>query len=294
AMADLPYHIYDVFTDTPYRGNPLAIVEEADGLTDAQMQAMAAEFNLSETIFVHPPADVANAAKVRIFTPRSELPFAGHPTIGCALHLAGGATGVVVLEEVAGRVPVNIVAVDGQFEATLTAPRIPEGGPVVLDPDLVAAAIGLEPRDLGPDAPAVFEGGPTFLYLAVTSDAALARARPTEPAWSALTTAAGTGDVYVYARGLGFDYDARMFAPVEGIDEDPATGAATAILAGQLLSEGHLADGTSTLRLRQGHAMGRESHLGLSVDVASGAITAIRVNGRAVRVASGRIIPPLA
>jgi trans-2,3-dihydro-3-hydroxyanthranilate isomerase len=143
----LPFHIYDVFTATPFTGNPLAIVEGADGLSVAQMQTMARQFNLSETIFVQTPDDPAHTAKVRIFTPNAEIPFAGHPTVGCAIHLSGGTADHVTLEEVAGLVPVNIT----EGEAEFTAPRIP--APIGTAPGrpTMAAALGLDHR--GASAP---------------------------------------------------------------------------------------------------------------------------------------------
>jgi trans-2,3-dihydro-3-hydroxyanthranilate isomerase len=291
----LPFHVYDVFTATPFTGNPLAIVEGADGLSPAQMQTMARQFNLSETIFVQTPDDPAHTAKVRIFTPNAEIPFAGHPTVGCALHLSGGTAESVTLEEVAGLVPVNIT--DG--EAEFTAPRIP--APIGTAPDrpTMAAALGLDPGRLGPHAPGAFEGGPAFLFAQVADLAALAEARSTSPGWGAMMRVAGIDDtgrsavgVYVYADDGPGRIRARMFAPDDGIREDPATGSATAILSAQLLANGALAEGETVLSLQQGVEMGRRSDLRLSIDVAKGAITAIRVAGRAVKVAQGTIAVP--
>jgi len=293
----LSYHVSDVFTDRPFSGNPLAIVEEADGLSDAQMQTIARQFNLSETIFVQTPDDPAHSAKVRIFTPAAEIPFAGHPTIGCALHLAGGQDGTITLEERAGLVPVAITR-SGTL-AEFTAPRIP--APIGTAPDAatIAAAIGLSPAQIGPHAPGAFEGGPAFLYAQLTDLAALAAAAPAQPGWGTMIATAGIDDtgrspvgLYLYTAGAGCDWQARMFAPDDGVPEDPATGSATALLAGQLLANGALSDGTTTLSLRQGVEMGRPSALRLSVDVADGALTAIRVAGSAVPVASGQIRIP--
>lgn len=291
----LDFHIYDVFTDTPFTGNPLAIVEGADGLTDAQMQTIAKQFNLSETIFVQTPEDPAHTAKVRIFTPGAEIPFAGHPTIGCALHLAGDASRVT-LEEVAGLVPVTIENGSAEF----TAPRIP--APIGTTPTRAqfAAALGLPVDALGTHAPGAFEGGPAFLFAQLADLDALARARPTEPGYSALMTAARIDDtgrsavgLYLYAPGESSDLQARMFAPNDGIPEDPATGSATAILAAQLLANDALPQtGTTRLDIRQGVEMGRPSDLGLAIDTDAGTITAIRVAGQAVKVAHGQIRVP--
>lgn len=295
---NLDFHIYDVFTDRPFSGNPLAIVEGADGLTSAQMQTIARQFNLSETIFVQTPEDPAHTAKVRIFTPGAEIPFAGHPTIGCALHLGADAA-EVVLEEVAGRVPVTLSGAAGQRLAEFTAPRLPQ--PIGQTPDraIVAAAIGLPESALGPHAIGNFEGGPAFLYAQVADLDALARAAPRQPGWGEMHAAAAIDDtgrsgvgLYLYSDGRDTDLQARMFAPNDGIPEDPATGSATAILAGQLLANGALKEGETVLRIAQGVEMGRPSRLRLSVEVRDGAVSRIRVAGQAVAIASGRIRIP--
>ena len=295
----LTYAIYDVFTATPYAGNPLAIVKGADGLSDAQMQTIASEFNLSETIFVQTPSDPANDAAVRIFTPASEIPFAGHPTIGCALHLASdqlgkGASGATIrLEEVAGLVPVQITTGPDGAQAEFVAPVLPTPTGGRFDFDQAAAALGLAPTDLGIDghSTGVFIGGPTFAYVPLASTDALARARPMSPAWDRLIAAAGTDSVYVYAKIAG-GYQARMFAPGNGIPEDPATGSASAIFAAQLLASQALADGTTQIPLLQGVEMGRPSQIGLSVDVSEGTLTQIRVSGQAVPIMTGQLNPP--
>ncbi|MEZ5796835.1 MAG: PhzF family phenazine biosynthesis protein [Paracoccaceae bacterium] len=297
--ATLPFHTLDVFTDRPFAGNPLAVVLEAGALTPAQMQTIAREFNLSETIFVQPPADPAHTARVRIFFPTAEIPFAGHPTIGCAILLAdrahrGDFETLITLEEEAGLVPVTVRRQAGQITAELTAPVTP----FVRDPapaaDRIAAALDLAAEDIGPHRPGLCQGGPAFLYAPVVSLAALARARPVEPAWSRLMQDHGVDSLYLYTAtpGAGQDYRARMFSPTAGIPEDPATGSATAILAAQLLANGALADGTTTLQLMQGVEMGRPSRLRLSADVAQGRLQAVRIAGTAVALSQGRIRLP--
>ncbi|MBF9046261.1 PhzF family phenazine biosynthesis isomerase [Rhodobacterales bacterium LSUCC0031] len=295
----LDFLIYDVFTDRHFAGNPLAIVEGADGLSDAQMQTIACQFNLSETIFIMAPEDPAHSAKVRIFTPAAEIPFAGHPTIGCALHLAGESAAPLMLEERAGLVRVTITQGAGPALAEFTAPRIPAPIGIAPDRDVIAAAIGLSPRQIGPHAPGAFEAGPAFLFAQVRDRAALAQAWPQEPGWSAMKARAAIDDtgrsavgLYLYTQGDGCDIQARMFAPGDGIPEDPATGSATAILAAQLLANGALGDGTTTLHLAQGIEMGRPSTLRLSADVRNGMLCAIRVAGQAVQIAQGRIRTP--
>jgi trans-2,3-dihydro-3-hydroxyanthranilate isomerase len=294
----LPFHVLDVFTDRPYAGNPLAVVEDAGGLSDAQMLAIAREFNLSETIFVMAPRDPAHDARVRIFFPTAEIPFAGHPTLGCAVHLAearlggGDWTARIVLEEEAGPVPVELTRRGGVTSGWFDAPVIPHAAPGTADPALCAAATGLAPDAIGQGAhrPAVWQGGPAFLYVPVADAAALARARPQEPAWSALMAAAQVDAAYLYVPGDPLR--ARMFSPTAGIPEDPATGSATAILAAQLLAAGALGEGETRLSLVQGVEMGRPSALGLSVTVAGGALVRVRVGGAAVPVSTGRLRPP--
>jgi len=299
----LPFHIYDVFTDRPYAGNPLAVVERAETLAAPQMQAIARQFNLSETIFVMPPEDPAHAARVRIFFPTAEIPFAGHPTLGCAIHLALAGQGAaedfearIVLEAAAGRVPVEVVRRAGRIVGTFAAPVLPVPHPGEAPVDRVAEALGLAARDIlrQGHAPRLWAGGPAFLFVPVTGLDALARARPQEPAWSALMALGGVDAAYLYApgAGAGVDLRARMFAPTAGIPEDAATGSATAILAAQLLAAGALGEGTTRLRVRQGVEMGRPAELALEADVSKGALQAIRVGGSAAKVAEGRILPP--
>jgi trans-2,3-dihydro-3-hydroxyanthranilate isomerase len=287
----LRFHIYDVFTDTPFTGNPLAIVEGADGLSAAQMQTLARQFNLSETIFVQRPEDPAHTAKVRIFFPTAEIPFAGHPTIGCALHLAGDMQARITLEEQAGLVPVTISRDGPAPMAEFTAPRLPVRHTDSPAHALIAEATGLAQGDIGPHDPGVWEGGPAFLYVPVTDVATLAEAQPREPAWSQLMRAARIDSAYLYT-ATDDGYRARMFSPTGGIPEDPATGSASAILAAQLLANGALIEGTTTIRLAQGVEMGRPSDIRLAADVEAGTLTAIRIAGQAVKTAEGRIRVP--
>ncbi|MGB3555149.1 MAG: PhzF family phenazine biosynthesis protein [Jannaschia sp.] len=278
----LPFHVWDVFTDTPFTGNPLAIVETDGSLMSAQMQIIARQFNLSETIFLMPPRDSANTARARIFFPTAEIPFAGHPTIGAALFLARrNGHRDIVLEEEAGNVPVSIA--DGT--ATFTTPVLPKRHGGVLEAELCAAALGLKPSDIGPHWPGAFAGGPAFAYIPVRDRATLSRAGPQEPAWSRLMAAADVDSAWLYDP----DFNARMFSPTAGIPEDPATGSACAILAAQLLANGALTDGKTRLSIRQGEDMGRLSRIGFEAEVAGNAIRAIRILGQAVPVAEGRI-----
>jgi trans-2,3-dihydro-3-hydroxyanthranilate isomerase len=301
----LTFHTCDVFTDRAFAGNPLAIVLGADDLTPTQMQTLAREFNLSETIFVQRPVNPAHTARVRIFFPTAEIPFAGHPTIGCAIHLAsamgeGDFDRQLVLEEEAGLVPVRVWRTGAVVQAEFVAPVVPHGvtdAPDMngaLDPQRLAAALGLEATEIGfgRHRPGLWQGGPRFLYAPVSSLAALARARPMEPAWTGQMRAGGVDSIYLYAQGPDCDYRARMFSPTAGIPEDPATGSASAILAAQLLASETLADGETRLSLQQGVEMGRPSRIGLTIRVAGGRLAEVRIAGSAVPVSQGQIRPP--
>ncbi|MFV0360548.1 PhzF family phenazine biosynthesis protein [Tropicimonas sp.] len=296
----LRFHTLDVFTDTPYAGNPLAVVLDADGLDNAQMQIIAREFNLSETIFVMAPRDARNIARVRIFFPTAEIPFAGHPTIGCALLLAQMGRGAedfeteLVLEEEAGPVPVRISRIAGRPRAEFTAPVLPHLHHGPAPADLVAAAIGLPAEAVGFAAhrPGSYRGGPAFLFVPLRDRGALAAARPAEPHWSDLMRQAGVDAAYLYTPGEDCDYRARMFSPTAGIPEDPATGSASAILAAQLLDSGALANGETRLLLHQGLEMGRPSRIDARITVQNGALTGVHIAGSAVAISAGELAPP--
>jgi trans-2,3-dihydro-3-hydroxyanthranilate isomerase len=302
----LRFHTCDVFTDRPFAGNPLAIVLGADNLTQTQMQVIAREFNLSETIFVQAPVNPAHTARVRIFFPTAEIPFAGHPTIGCAIHLAlamggGDFDRKLVLEEEAGLVPVQVTRRDGIVKAEFVAPVIPHGvsdapdSAGALAPDRLAAALGVTVAEIGfgTHRPGLWQGGPRFLYAPVAGLDALTRARPIQPAWSKVMEAAGVDSIYLYTPGTGCDYRARMFSPTAGIPEDPATGSASAILAAQLLASGALPEGETRLTLHQGVEMGRPSVIGLTGVVQGGALVEVRIAGTAVPISEGRIRVPI-
>jgi trans-2,3-dihydro-3-hydroxyanthranilate isomerase len=296
----LTFATYDVFTARKFAGNPLAIVEDAGHLSDSQMQTIAREFNLSETIFVMAPDDPANTAKVRIFFPTAEIPFAGHPTIGCAIHLAqrkykDGCSfeTTIRLEEVAGLVPVKVSRIGDVPRAQLTAPVVPFAVDHALPSvEEAARALALEPSDIGFDnhGLGLHQGGPRFFYVPLKSREALKRAKVIEPHWSKMVSAMGHGNAYLYVRGGDGDntsFRGRMYNPTEGIPEDPATGSATALLASQLLKAEALKDGTHRWQLEQGYEMGRPSDLWLEADVADAKLVAVRVAGQAVQIMAG-------
>lgn len=303
---ELKFNTLDVFTNRRFGGNPLAVVHDADALTTEQMQTITREFNLSETIFVMKPRDAGNTARVRIFFPGGEMPFAGHPTLGCAILLAemrnkpGCAFETEIrLEEEAGLVPVKVTRIGdvphGMFKAPVVPVKVADG-PASAD---IAAALGISAGEIGFEAhaPILLRGGPAFFFVPVPSRRILEKARPCEPAWGALMAVLGKHEAYVdaayvYTRG-GDGKDAafrsRMFAPGGGIPEDPATGSATALLARQILISDGLKDGKHRFVIEQGYEMKRPSDLVLEADVAQSDLIQIRVGGQAVRVSAGVI-----
>lgn len=296
----LKFHTLDVFTNRKFGGNPLAVVLDADALSTEQMQTITREFNLSETIFVMKPDNPANTAKVRIFFPGGEMPFAGHPTVGCAVLLATkkykegcSFETDIRLEEVAGLVPVKVSRVGQVPRAMFTAPVVP----FVVDLPLpciedVARALSLDTAGIGfgDHGLGLHQGGPRFFYVPVNSRAAIARSRVIEPHWSKLIASLGVDSAYLYTRGGDGPktaFRARMYSPTAGIPEDPATGSATALLASQLLVAEKLGDGRHAWELEQGYEMGRPSELHLEADVSGGKLSAVRVAGQAVQIMEG-------
>lgn len=297
------YVTADVFTDRMFGGNPVAVVLDAAGLSMAQMQALASEFNYSETTFVLPPRDPSHTAQVRIFTPRAELPFAGHPNVGTAFVLAreAAARGEAVpsdgyvFEETAGLVSVRLLrgANDAVVGAELTAPE-PLSRRSEIKAERAAACLSLTAADLRTDAhtPQVISVGLPFLVVELASRDALRRARPNLSAYAEVLPLDGADAVYAYTREaagqdgdeVGCDLQARMFSPLDGIVEDPATGSATAATAA-LLAELQGA-GELSLRVGQGVDMGRPSLLLARAALRDGGLTA-SVGGRCVGVLEG-------
>jgi len=296
----------DVFTDRIFGGNPLAVLPDAESLADRQMQAIAREFNLSETVFVLPPDDPAHTRKLRIFTPAQEVPFAGHPTVGSALILAAtgaldlaGETTRITVEERAGPVSVTIRSAGGRAVfAQLTAPQAPEVRPAP-EPAALAAMLSLAPSDLRTAAglPEIASCGFPFLIVEVRDAAALGRARLDHAIWRELLADAWTKEVYLVTRdaaGADVDFRVRMFAPAAGIEEDPATGSAAAAFGGWLGLRAAPADGTQRHVIAQGLEIGRPSRLEVEVEKRAGQVAAVRVGGSAVLVSEGTIEVPAA
>jgi len=282
----------DVFTEQRFGGNPLAVFPDASGMTDHDMQALAAEFNLSETTFVLPPSDPANTARVRIFNRTHEMPFAGHPNVGTAfvlarLGLAGG--DALRFEELAGLVTVLLEHGDdgSVVGATIDAPQ-PLALGVELPPASIATCAGLATSDIVTTLhqPVHATVGNTYVIAEVTSEA-LSHAAPDLPAFRRVLAETpelkGRYSLYLYARD-GAGLRARMFAPLAGTYEDPATGSAATPLAALLLSLTGGEEGRYTIR--QGVEMGRPSLLHASARRTADGIRA-SVSGRCVPVLSG-------
>jgi trans-2,3-dihydro-3-hydroxyanthranilate isomerase len=294
------YRILDVFTDRPLAGNPLAVVLDSDGLDTDAMQAITREFNLSETVFLLPPADDVNLARLRIFTPARELPFAGHPTVGTAVQLAiENAVGFredinFLLEEKVGIVPCTVRLMGmTKGRARFELPRLPAALDWSADAADVAAALSLSVEDIGCGAyqPAGYSAGVPFIYVPLRDLDAVARARPDMTRWERVFDVVAP-EVYVFTLGgVGDDasYHARMFAPSMGIAEDPATGAAAAGFAGVIQAVEQPSDGEHTFVIEQGYEMGRPSRIVLSLIVEGRQLTGATIGGHAVVVASGEL-----
>lgn len=293
------FHTLDVFTDTRFGGNPLAVVLDADALTGGQMQTIAAEFNLSETVFVLQPAKAGgNRRKLRIFTPQAELPFAGHPTVGTGYLLAAlkllevsPAEPVMVLEEGVGDVPVTVqFGRDGPLSARMSVPRMPERGPEAPPPADLAAMLSLAETDLL-TGHAAYSCGVPFLFIAVRDRKAIARVKLRMDLWDKLLSDWWAKSVFLFTTDTvspDAQIHARTFAPTFGIHEDPATGSAASALAG-FLHDQEPRDGQRRWRIEQGFEMGRPSHIELEADIAGGHIAALRVGGRSVLISEGWI-----
>jgi len=299
----LLFHTLDVFTDTPLSGNPLAVVSGADELSTEQMQAIAREFNLSETVFLQKPANPAHTAKARIFTPGAEIPFAGHPTVGTAILIAGmnapDPTGdhdcIVALEEKIGTVRVGVRLRRGQAAyAEFDAPVLPSEAGDLPPAELLAAAVGLLPREIGfaNHRPTQFQAGNGFAFVPVASLEAMSRAGVNGQHWQSAVAERGLVGVYLYCRETVHttsQFHARMFAPDVGIPEDPATGSAAVTFAGVIQKFDALPDGMHKRVIEQGFEMGRPSIISLTLEVTGGQLHNVRIGGHAVQVTEGRI-----
>ncbi len=294
------FYTLDVFASRALAGNPLAVVLDAEGLDDAAMQAIAREFNLSETVFVTEPRNPINTATLRIFTPSRELPFAGHPTVGTAVLLAhlrapdllATQDLRVVLEEKIGEVVCVARHRRGEaMAAYFTLPRLPAPAGAPPSAAALAQGLGLEAADIGFGAhvPSVYGVGPPHIFVPVASLDAMRRADPLKTAWGA----DGGPSVYLYCPqtvGAQASYHARMFAGGWGIAEDPATGSAAASFAAVVAAFDNPGDGEHMLVIEQGFEMGRPSLISLGLEIEAGALASATIGGAAVIVSEGKLL----
>jgi trans-2,3-dihydro-3-hydroxyanthranilate isomerase len=287
----LNYLLLDVFTTERLKGNPLAVVTKADGLLDDQMQAIAGEFNLSETVFITKPQSERHTAAVRIFTPRVELPFAGHPTVGAAVALGLETRATAVrIEERIGLVTCVIEKVDRRSGfARFALPILPEEVGKSPDALRIAGALGIEPEDVGCGVyqPAVFSAGVVFYLVPVRDAGVLKRLKLERRGWDEVFPL-GHNSVYVFTATPSErdnQFAARMFSPGMGLGEDPATGGAAAALIGLLAR--HADDGQIEIALRQGHEMGRPSRIMIQFRKDDDKLTHGGIGGHAVIVGEG-------
>jgi trans-2,3-dihydro-3-hydroxyanthranilate isomerase len=287
----------DVFTDQQFGGNPLAVVLNGHGLTTEQMQSIAAEFNLAETTFVLPPKG-PHTAEVRIFTPRAELPFAGHPNIGTAFVLAtlGTSYGSVisdplVFEEKAGLVKLDLIR-NGTLiiGARLAAPQpLMRSEDIALDVVATACSIGVSDIETANHHPCICSSGVPFVLAELKTRSALRDARAQSEIFSKHLKADRATGILLYTKGDDVDIQARMFAPLYGVPEDPATGSANVTLVGLLASLRGERDLTLQLRIAQGVDMGRPSLLEATAEKRNATITGMWIGGKCVAMMRGSL-----
>jgi trans-2,3-dihydro-3-hydroxyanthranilate isomerase len=299
-MQSRKYLLYDVFTDRALAGNPLAIVLDCDGLDLAAMQAIAREFNLSESVFVLPPENPSHRARIRIFTPDYEMPFAGHPTVGSAVALAeldaaGEADSIFVLEENIGPVRCAVWHGTGATFAEFDLAKLPERLELAADPEAIGAALGLGPHEIGFENHRVsfFSAGVPYVTIPVAGLKAAGKTRLDNQAWAELAPRKSEwafASPYVYCRetiNRESAFHVRMIVPGNPSYEDPATGSAAAAFAGAIMHFDRPGSGMSRFWIEQGLEMGRPSRIRLELDVEGGRLDAARIGGQAVKVAEG-------
>lgn len=298
---NLDYAIYDVFSDQPLAGNPLAVILDATGIDVDRMQAIAREFNLSETVFILPAEEAAHTARLRIFNPRTEMPFAGHPTVGAAIalaeHTGQAGSAIQMLEERIGPVRTAVTLRPGEAPfAEFDLPRLPQSLSLGAKPAEIAAALGLDPQEIGFENHRIglWTAGMPYVMVPVDGLAAAGGVNVNAEAWTEIGFDIGPAcpAPFVYCRETvrhDCAFHARVFAPWDGIGEDPATGSAVAAFAGQIMRLDEPVDGPSHFWIEQGVEMGRPSRIRLEIDVARGEIAAARIGGNAVLVARGEL-----
>lgn len=289
----LRYLLLDVFTTKPLAGNPLAVVCDADGLFDDEMQAIAREFNLSETVFLTRPRSDRNHAAVRIFTPARELPFAGHPTVGAAVVLGRQErVPVVRIEEQIGTITA-LVEKDEPAAARFGLPQLPGEAGKAPDRGALAMTLGILPEDIGCALyrPGVYSAGLLFHLVPVRNAEVLRNLKLERRGWNE-TFPLGTHAAYVFTETpeeSGVDFAARMFAPGLGVAEDPGTGSAAAALIGLLAEHVPFTDGQSEYVVRQGDEIGRPCRIFVQVRMEAGKLTHGGIGGHAVVIGEGEL-----
>ncbi|MEO6394351.1 MAG: PhzF family phenazine biosynthesis protein [Devosia sp.] len=289
----LDYLLLDVFTTERLSGNPLAVVMKADGLLDDQMQRIAGEFNLSETVFVTRPQSERHSAALRIFTPSLELPFAGHPTVGAAVALGlENRTSAIRLEEKIGVITCVIEKLDKRTgHARFALPHLPVVAGKSPDKGRLALTLGVEPDDIGCGLyrPGVYSAGVIYYTVPVRNASVLKWLSPQVRGWNEAFPL-GLSAVYAYTETpeeADNDFAARMFAPLARVGEDPATGSAAAALIGEFAR--HAGDGQTEYIIRQGFEMGRPSRIAVQIRKDGETLTHGAIGGHAVIVGQGSL-----
>lgn len=295
------YLIYDVFTADRLTGNPLAVVLDCEGLDLDAMQRIAREFNLSESVFVLPPENPRHRARIRIFTPDYEMPFAGHPTVGSAVALTelqeGNDDAIFVLEENIGPVRCAVSRSQDVTFAEFDLAKLPEQLKLTAEPEAIGAALGLGPHEIGFEnhRVAFFSAGVPYVTIPVANLAAAAKARLNNDMWAQLAPKKSEwafASPYVYCRETVHKESAfhvRMIVPGNPSYEDPATGSAAAAFAGAIMHFDQPGDGMTRCWIEQGLEMGRPSRIRLELDVEGGKLASARIGGQAVKVAEGKL-----
>lgn len=301
----LRFHTLDVFTDQVFGGNPLAVFPEANGLTKHQMQLIAREFNLSETVFVVDSENPECINRLRIFTPTQEVPFAGHPTVGTAfllaeigaIYLESGET-TVVFEEGVGQVPVEVRSRHGKPMYTqLTTAVKAQYHDDVPSRDIVAKVLNIDESEFAESECAIQAVSCGFPYLLVElkNMNAVARAQLNRLAWQDHLSSAWASSICFFAREAvlpSSHIHARVFAPGFGVDEDAATGSAASALASSLASQRDSLDASYKWIIEQGFEMKRPSFIETRVEKRNGHVVSVKVGGASVTVSSGEMVVP--
>ncbi len=300
-MRKLRYHLVDVFTDRAFGGNPLAVFPHAREVSPRVMQALAKEFNLSETTFVLPPGDTRNTYRVRIFTPAVELPMAGHPTIGTTFVLArehlfdwAGPETTIRLEEGIGTIPVTLRQEGNGAVFIQMSQPLPAFGAQLANKQAMAEILSLEKDAIDPQLPLeVVSCGVPFLFVPVRDIRAMRSIRFRQDVSKRVLRDFETANVFVFTREVemeGATVHSRMFAPVLGVAEDPATGAASGPLGCYLVRHGLVAQAKKVeIVSEQGIEMGRPSVIHIEIEQEDGRITAVRVGGQCYYMGEGYI-----